>query len=93
MINNLFLQSFEEMRKENDKALGHLFAGKIKANFLLDIKRRAQEQIGNDIQKYFDFSISTEKLISGMDDAATIDYEICKYIIGVHRANLKKKDY
>lgn len=88
MINNLFLQSFEEMRKENDKALGHLFAGKIKANFLLDIKRRAQEQIGNDIQKYFDFSISTEKLISGMDDAATIDYEICKYIIGVHRANL-----
>lgn len=88
MINNLFLQSFEEMRKENDKALGHLFAGKIKASFLLDIKRRVQEVIVNDIQKYFDFSISTEKFVSGMDDAATIDYEVCKHIVGVHRANL-----
>ena len=76
------------MRKENDKALGHLFSGKIKASFLLDIKRRVQEVIGNDIQKYFDFSISTEKLVSGMDDVATIDYEVCRHIVGVHRANL-----
>ena len=88
MNNNPFLQSFEEMRKENDKALGHLFAGKIKASFLLDIKRKVQELIGNDIQKYFDFSISTEKLVSDMADAATIDYEVCKHIVGAHRANL-----
>lgn len=88
MNSNPFLQSLEAMRKESDKALGHLFAGKIKANFLLDIKRRVQELLGNDIQKYFDFSISTEKLVSGMDDVATIDYELCRHIVGIHRANL-----
>lgn len=88
MNNNPFLQSLEAMRKESDKALGHLFAGKIKTNFLLDIKRRVQELIGSDIQKYFDFSISTEKLVSGMDDAATIDFEVCKHIVGIHRSNL-----
>lgn len=88
MIDNPFLQSFEETKREFDKALGHLFAGKIKANVLLDIKRRIQDQIGNDINKYFDFNLSTEKIVSGMDDAATIDYEICRHIVGVHRSNL-----
>lgn len=88
MIDNPFLQSFEETKKEIDKALGHLFAGKIKANVLLDIKRRIQELIGGDIKKYFDFNLSTEKMVVGMDDAATIDYEICRHIVGVHRSNL-----
>lgn len=88
MIDNPFLQSFGKMQKEFDKALGHLFAGKIKANVLKDIKRRVQELLGEDIQKYFDFDLSTEKFVAGMDDAATIDYEICRYIVGVHRSNL-----
>lgn len=88
MIDNPFLKSFEETKREFDKALGHLFAGKIKANVLLDIKRRIQDQIGNDINKYFDFNLSTEKIVSGMDDAATIDYEICRHVVGVHRSNL-----
>ena len=88
MIDNPFLQSLEKMQKEFDKALGHLFAGKIKANVLMDIKRRIQDSIGNDIHKYFDFDLSTEKMVAGLDDAATIDYEICRHIVGVHRSNL-----
>lgn len=88
MIDNPFLQSFEETQKQFDKALCHLFAGKIKANVLLDIKRRVQILLGDDIKKYFDFNLSAEKIVAGMDDAATIDYEICRYIVGVHTSNL-----
>lgn len=38
MLDNSFLQ-FEMWQKDNNKALGHLFAGKIKKSFLLSIKK------------------------------------------------------
>jgi len=88
MINNPLMQSFEAMKRESDKALCHLFAGRIKANFLMKILRRIQELVGANIQKYFDFRLTAEKIASGMDDVQTIDYEVCRYIVGTHRSNL-----
>ena len=81
-------QELEHARKENEKALCHLFAGQIKANFLLSIKSRVIETIGNDIPKYFDFNASLAKMAMGVDDMLTMDYEICKIIVGIHRSNM-----
>lgn len=44
--------------------------------------------LGQKIFKYFDFDISAEKLASGTVEVSTIDYEICKFIVGIHRSNL-----
>lgn len=92
---NPFLKTLEEaqreakeLQKQFEKALGHIFAGKIKANFLLDIWRQVKEKIGCDLSKYFDFNVSDEKIVSGTDDSMTIDYEICRHIVGAHRSNL-----
>lgn len=68
------------MQRQFEKALGHIFAGKVKANFLLDIWRQVKEKIGGDMPKYFDFIVSDEKIVSGTDDAMTIDYEICRHM-------------
>ncbi len=81
-------QELERARKENEKALCRLFAGKIKANFLLSIKSKVIETIGNDMPKYFDFNADLAKMAMGVDDMMTMDYEICKIIVGIHRSNM-----
>ena len=81
-------QELERARKEDEKTLCHLFAGKIKANFLLSIKSKVIEIIGNDMPKYFDFNTNLAKMAMGVDDMMTMDYEICKIIVGIHRSNM-----
>lgn len=82
------LQRLEQARKENEKALCRLFAGKIKANFLLTIKSKVIKTIGNDMPKYFDFNSNMSKMVMGANDIATMNYEICKIIVGIHRSNM-----
>lgn len=90
MINTLIPNEIEKFNRETNEALGRIFSGKIKKSFLLKIKEKVKVVLYNndDISKYFDFNFSAEKLVSGNLDSSTIDYEICKYIVGCHRANM-----
>lgn len=88
MIDNPYFQSLEAERREHERALCHLFAGKIKKTFLLKVLHSVQETVGPNIQKYFDFNITLEKTVAGTNDVGTINYEVCRYIVGIHRSNL-----
>lgn len=84
---NPFVQTMEAMKNESNKALRNLFSKSIKGSFLIKIKERVMRAIAPSVLKYFDLNFSTEKLVSGTGDATTIDYEICRYIVGEHRSN------
>ena len=88
MIDNPYFQSLEAEKRKHERALCHLFAGKIKKTFLLKALHLVQETVGPNIQKYFDFNITLEKVVAGTNDIGTINYEVCRYIVGIHRSNL-----
>ncbi|MDE5553259.1 MAG: hypothetical protein K2I67_01785, partial [Malacoplasma sp.] len=74
---------------EIDNVLCNLFSNKINVNFLMKIMYKVFQNIGNDITRYFDFDfyLTSEKIISGLYDNFTLEYDICCYIVGIHRSN------
>lgn len=62
-----------------DKEVKTLFSKKIKGNFLIKIRNKVFDEIGNDLLKYYpiDFNIVTSSYNPCL-------YDICKIIVGVH---------
>ena len=87
MIDSPILQSVNEMEKMHIKALRRLFSSQIKTSFLSAMLHGVIEKIGTDMYKYFNFNVSDESLVTGEYDSASIEYEICRYIVGTHRSN------
>lgn len=90
MINsNKFLSSnFSKFLKENNEALKKIFSGKIKQSFLIKVLSYIQKEIKyyGEIIKYYRFDFSVETIMKG--DTTTIDYDICRHIVGCHRENM-----
>lgn len=71
--------------EQNNIALKKVFKGRIKGNFLIDVKDQIMEALGfDDLIKYYDFSWSEEKSLTGIGVAA--EYDICRIIVGIHKA-------
>lgn len=86
LLNPVPFLDIESFVRENDKALRRLFSGKIKGNFLTEMLHKIVAMLGEDILKCYDHQITNEKMIStGLEH---IEYDICRHIVGTHRANL-----
>ena len=71
--------------EHNNTALKHVFEGKIKGYFLIDVKDRVMKALGLDnLFKYYDFRWSEERSVTGIGGAA--EYDICRMIVGIHKA-------
>ena len=81
------LELIQLLEKNNNRnsLLKKLFREEINGPFLIGIKGRVLDNLGEDVLKLYDFVFSEEKIWTGADN--TVDYEICKMIIGVHNAN------
>lgn len=77
---------FEDFKRKSDKALQHKFAGQIKGNFLIAIKKAILKQIMPEIANYYDLTMTDEKLVSNGNEM--VDYDICRHIVGIHRSKL-----
>ena len=87
LINTEFTQkAFEELKHKNDKALQHQFSGQIKGNFLITIKDIVSNRLLSEIANYYDLRITDEKIVS--NNLESVDYDICRQIVGIHRSNL-----
>lgn len=85
MLPNNFLQITERIQRQNNRTLKELFKDDIRGSFLIDIKYRVLNAIGQTILSLYDFNFSEERMVTPGDSAP--EYDICKHIVGVHRAN------
>ena len=81
-----FHNSMENFRKETDKALRSLFSGKIMGTFLIEMKYKVLEILGNEIYNYYNFQVSEKEMVTM--DLDMPDFDICRHIVGLHRSNL-----
>lgn len=79
-------QPMDAFMKEYDKALRRIFSGKIRSNFLTEIRFAVFHALGLDIGKYYDLQLTNEKIVSAGMEKPELD--ICNHIVGIHRANL-----
>ena len=79
------IQSLEKHNKNRNSKFKELFREEINGPFLIGIKGRVLDNLSEEVLKLYDFVFTEEKLWTGADN--TVDYEICKMIIGVHHAN------
>lgn len=85
MLSNNFSQITERIRRQNDRTLKELFKEDIRGPFLIDIKYRVLNAIEQTLLYLYDFNFSEERMVTPGDSAP--EYDICKHIVGVHRAN------
>ena len=85
MLPNNFLQITERIQRQNNRTLKELFKDDIRGSFLIDIKYRVLNAIGQTILSLYDFNFSEERMVTGVGPEP--EYDICKHIVGVHRAN------
>ncbi|MBD5540637.1 MAG: hypothetical protein HDR00_05500 [Lachnospiraceae bacterium] len=79
------IQELEKIEEQNNKMLKQMFKGRIQGNFMLSIKNRVMKELGlEDLQKYYDFRWSGERMVTGIGEAP--EYDICRMIVGIHRA-------
>lgn len=80
-----FTPDLRAVAEQNNEALRRVFKGRIKGDFLIDIKDRVLKDLGwESFIKYYDFHWSDERMITGIGEAA--EYDICRMIVGIHRA-------
>lgn len=80
-----FIPNLNAIAEYNNAALQHVFEGKIRGDFLIDIKDEVMKTLGlNNLVKCYDLRWSDERMITGIGEAA--EYDICKMIVGIHRA-------
>lgn len=80
-----FTPDLRAVAEQNNEALRRVFKGRIKGDFLIDIKDRVLKDLGwESLIKYYDFHWSDERMITGIGEAA--EYDICRMIVGIHRA-------
>lgn len=80
-----FYQQLKDFSTSNQNALKDLFRNEIKPGFLIKIESKVINKIGISLLNLYDFSLSSEKYLTGSD--INFEYDICKYIVGVHHAN------
>ncbi len=80
-----FIKTILDKNTEMEHALKDIFKAEIRSSFLLAIRREVVIQIGPFLHQLYDNDITFGKIISG--NTNTIDYEICRAIIGAHHAN------
>lgn len=81
-----FMSDLKTVAEQNNEALKRVFKGRIKGGFLIDIRDQVMKDLGLDnLMRYYDFSWSDEKMITGIGEAA--EYDICRMIVGIHRAH------
>ena len=81
-----FMPDFRAVAEQNNEALKHVFKGRIKGYFLIDIKDQVMKDLGLDnLMKYYNFRWSDERMITGIGEAA--EYDICRMIVGIHKAH------
>ena len=87
MLPNDFFEITKAVEHRNNRTLKELFKGYIKGSFLIDIKYRVIEELGEKLLTLYDFSLQRHinDLVTPKDTNA--EYDICKHIVGVHRAN------
>lgn len=75
----------KDIFEKNNIALKSLFKGRIKGYFLIGVKEQVLKALGyENLNRYYDFSFSGERLIMGYGTAA--EYDICRIIVGIHKA-------
>lgn len=75
----------KNIAEQNNTALKQVFDGKIRKNFLIQIKEQVLKELGfENLMKYFDFRWSDVEMITGAGEAP--EYDICRMIVGIHRA-------
>ncbi|MDE7405245.1 MAG: hypothetical protein K2M89_00015 [Clostridiales bacterium] len=75
----------EMVQKKIDEYLRSLFAKSIKQSFLIRMKYKALELLGDKVNTFFTAQRVPEDLAL---NEFFIEYEICKLIVGVHRSNI-----
>lgn len=77
----------DKFLKEQRKALKNAFSGKITGNFLLEVLNDIVTPLvlTGKLQELFDWLPTPENMVTG--GMEHFDYEICRYIVGVHRFN------
>ena len=80
-----FSQSDKILQEQIDKTLRSFFKEKIKQNFLIRMKYKVLDLLGNKADTYFTSRLAPEDFAM---NEFLIEYEICKLIVGVHRSNL-----
>lgn len=79
------MPDLKAIAEQNNTALKHVFEGKIKGYFLIDVKDRVMKALGLDnLFKYYVFRWSEERSVTGIGGAA--EYDICRMIVGIHKA-------
>ena len=82
-MEDFFESMMQNFKKERDKALIRFFSKRIKQSFLKKIYEEVKKQ--EEIYQYFDWQLDIEKSVTGSNE--TFDYEICRIIVGIHRAH------
>lgn len=85
MLPNNFSPIAERIQRQNNRSLKELFKDDIRGSFLIDIKYRVLNAIGPTLLSLYDFNFSEERMVTGVGPEP--EYDICKHIVGVHRAN------
>lgn len=85
MSPNNFSQNAERMQNQIDGSLKNLFKNDIRGSFLIDIKYRGLNELVENFFTLYDFSYPEGQIITGV--GAYHEYDICKHIVGIHKAN------
>ena len=73
----------KEIQRRNDDELCRIFRGKIKGQFMLEMRDGVYAVIGDELPRLFEYVTPQ----SYLNNRQVVDFEICKYIVGAHRAN------
>ena len=86
MLQNDFFK-ITKIEQQNNRTIKELFKGYIKGSFLIDIKYRVIKELGVKLLTLYDFNFQhhINDLVTPKDTNS--EYDICKHIVGVHRAN------
>ncbi|MDE6025834.1 MAG: hypothetical protein K2G45_10320 [Lachnospiraceae bacterium] len=80
------MPDLKDIVEQDNIAFTRVFKDKISGYFLIDIKNQVMKVLGlNNLKKYYDFSWSYERIITGIGEGT--EYDICRMIVGIHRAN------
>lgn len=82
-MTNQMQKFYDNLFKRNNEALRNIFKKEIKPNFLIELKSKIIEKLGNELPKLFNLNPNYDNVISGNQDLF-FEFEICKHIVGVH---------
>ena len=85
MIPTLPKNVVEQIQRKNNRSLKDLFKNDIRGSFLIEMKYRVLNELGESFLTLYDFSWSDERMVTG--NGPEPEYDICKHIVGVHRSN------